>query len=51
LKLEKDFSWDLICSFLNLNKPLIKFPHANKSTNRKSLISKIKQKLKSFYYH
>ncbi len=43
--------WDELVGFLGQRKPWSKFPHSNKASHRASLISKIKTKLKKWYYN
>ncbi|HPF12304.1 MAG TPA: sulfotransferase [Flavobacteriaceae bacterium] len=47
---EEDNQWDVLCNFLDISKPIYKFPHANKSGDRKNFLSRIKKWLKKSYY-
>lgn len=47
----KDFSWDVLCDFLNLKVPNCNFPHANKANQRGSFYNRIKKIVKKVYYN
>lgn len=43
--------WKELCNFLGVRKPIFhKFPNANKASQRNSLFSKVKKKIKGLYY-
>ena len=46
----QEFEWDKLTSFLNVNKPFVTFPHVNKSSDRRSYISKVRRFIKTIYY-
>lgn len=46
----KNFNWDRLCGFLDVNVPLFKFPHANKASSRGSYFNKNKSYIKKHYY-
>lgn len=50
MDLPKDFSWNILCSFLNCSKPFGKFPFANSSADRNSLKRQFFYFLKDKYY-
>jgi len=51
IDLERDTNkWQLICSYLNVKSPSIKFPYANKANYASKLSSRLKKKIKKFYY-
>ena len=51
IDLEKDINkWDLLCDYLDISSPNLKFPYANKAHYGFKLSSKFKKILKKIYY-
>ncbi|WP_179005964.1 sulfotransferase family protein [Winogradskyella forsetii] len=51
IDLQKDVNkWELMCNYLNVKQPIVNFPYANKANYSSKWSSKLKKKIKKFYY-
>lgn len=50
MHMPEDFSWEVLCDFLECSKPFGSFPHANSASSRLTFQRKVLDHLKSKYY-